>query len=55
MTKSEPKATVDASVKSNDVDAAYQVFGDVQEGYVGDLVNDRKLLWKIDLWLMPLM
>ncbi|KAI7095408.1 allantoate permease [Hortaea werneckii] len=54
MTKSEPKATVDASVKSNDVDAAYQVFGDVQEGYVGDLVNDRKLLWKIDLWLMPL-
>lgn len=56
MLKAESKAVFDASVKPNDVYATdVQVFGDVQEGPDGDLVDDRKLLWKLDLWLMPLM
>ena len=35
-------------------DVALGVFEEIREGAIGD-VEDRKLLWKIDLRLMPLL
>lgn len=47
------KPGVQESVR--DVDTAFGVFEEVREGLAIDNVDDRSLLWKIDLRLMPLM
>lgn len=55
MTSENPKALDDMEMKRKSSDA------DVQEGIVDDVAVEysdayyRKLLWKIDIWLLPLM
>jgi hypothetical protein len=50
----EDKAGIASKVDASDVDTAFGVFEDVKEGHIGQAVDSRALLWKIDLRLMPL-
>lgn len=46
------KSDLEHSVREGDTDIA---LGVVEDGEVEDAIDYRKLLWKIDLRLMPLM
>lgn len=51
-----PKADIHSiDQPSSNADEALGIFEEVKEGHIEDFTDDKKLLWKIDLLLMPLL
>lgn len=50
--KESDKCDLEQSVREGDVDIA---LGVIEDGHVDDAIDYQRLLWKIDLRLMPLM
>lgn len=51
-----PKAAIQSIDRpSSNADEALGIFEEVKEGHIEEVIDDKKLLWKIDLRLMPLL